>query len=360
MECEHLLNASTIALCIFIFIQQVQHISATAANTKTKAPAVLIFGDSNVDAGNNNAIFTLVKSDHPPYGQNFPHHLATGRFSNGRNPGDMIASLLGIKDYVPAYQGTNLTEYDLLTGVSFASGGAGYDPLTSELVQVLSMDDQIKMFKEYKQKIKAIVGEKIAEEIISKSLYVVVSGATDLANTYFTTPFRRNYDLSSYNQLLVQFASKFYQDLYNLGARRISVTGMPPIGSLPSQRTNAGGIERNTVPLYNQASVMYNADLLKETQRLNKTLPGVSIVFQDLYTPILDMAQRPSAYGFEVTDRGCCGTGIFEITLTCNRYTSEPCKDPSKFLFWDTFHLTEKGYTILISELVARYGLNVG
>lgn len=44
------------------------------------------------------------------------------------------ASQLGIKEYVPAYLGTKLDAHDLLTGVSFASGGGGYDPLTAELV----------------------------------------------------------------------------------------------------------------------------------------------------------------------------------------------------------------------------------
>lgn len=75
------------------------------------------------------------------------------------------------------------------------------------------------------------------------------------------------------------------------------MTSIPPIGSIPSQRTNAGGIERNTVPLYNQAAIMCNSELLKEIQRLNKTLPGASIVLQDLFAPLLDMIQRPSAYG---------------------------------------------------------------
>ncbi|XP_078173680.1 GDSL esterase/lipase EXL3-like [Carex rostrata] len=355
---KQLLKTSTIALCIFLIIQQVQQIGATAANTTRKAPAILVFGDSIVDPGNNNAILTTIKCNFPPYGQNFPRHLATGRFSNGRIPSDILASKLGIKDYVPAYLGTNLTEYDLLTGVSFASGACGYDPLTAKLMQVLTMDDQLKLFKEYKQKIRAIAGEKIAEEIISKSYYLIITGADDLANTYFTTPFRSNYDLSSYIQLVVRFASKFYQDLYNLGARRITVTSIPPIGSIPSQRTLAGGIERNTVPRYNEAATMCNSELLKEIQRLNQTLPGANIVLQDMYTPLLDIIQRPSAYGFEVSNRGCCGTGIFEVTLACNSYTAEPCKDPSKFVFWDTYHLTERAYNILIDKLIAKYGLN--
>lgn len=44
------------------------------------------------------------------------------------------ASELGIKEFVPAYLDPNLQSKDLLTGVSFASGGSGYDPQTPKLV----------------------------------------------------------------------------------------------------------------------------------------------------------------------------------------------------------------------------------
>lgn len=40
---------------------------------------------------------------------------------------------LGIKGVLPAYLDPNLKPEDLLTGVNFASGAAGYDPLTSQL-----------------------------------------------------------------------------------------------------------------------------------------------------------------------------------------------------------------------------------
>lgn len=46
----------------------------------------------------------------------------------------ITAEELGIKSSVPAYFDPNLKREDLLTGVSFASGGSGYDPITPKLV----------------------------------------------------------------------------------------------------------------------------------------------------------------------------------------------------------------------------------
>jgi len=40
---------------------------------------------------------------------------------------------LGIKEYLPAYLDPNLKSSDLVTGVGFASGASGYDPLTPKI-----------------------------------------------------------------------------------------------------------------------------------------------------------------------------------------------------------------------------------
>ena len=52
--------------------------------------ALFVFGDSTVDAGNNNYLATALKSNFPPYGQDFPGHLPTGRFTNGKLATDFI------------------------------------------------------------------------------------------------------------------------------------------------------------------------------------------------------------------------------------------------------------------------------
>lgn len=43
---------------------------------------------------------------------------------------------LGIKELLPAYLDPCLQDEDLPTGVNFASGGAGFDPLTSKLMVI--------------------------------------------------------------------------------------------------------------------------------------------------------------------------------------------------------------------------------
>lgn len=74
---------------------------------------------------------------------------------------------------------------------------------------VIPMKDQIKLFSEYRARLYSIAGPDRGAEIITKALFIVCAGTDDLANTYFTTPFRRNYDVPSYINLLVSSASEF-------------------------------------------------------------------------------------------------------------------------------------------------------
>ncbi|KAK1405511.1 hypothetical protein POM88_005116 [Heracleum sosnowskyi] len=154
------------------------------------------------------------------------------RETNARTPSDMIAAELGIKELVPAYLDPSLQIKDLSTSASFASGGTGYDPQTSKLV-----------------------------------------GANDIANTYFTLKIRSfQYDILSYADLLIASASDSIQEIYKLGARRIGVFGVPPVGCLLFQRTLAGGA-RICVDTYNQAVQMYNSKLSSQLNFLGNSLP---------------------------------------------------------------------------------------
>jgi hypothetical protein len=68
------------------------HGAPAAGTGKSKISAVFVFGDSIVDPGNNNNRLTEARADFPPYGEDFPGGVATGRFSNGKVPGDMLGT----------------------------------------------------------------------------------------------------------------------------------------------------------------------------------------------------------------------------------------------------------------------------
>ncbi|KAK7262983.1 hypothetical protein RJT34_30566 [Clitoria ternatea] len=338
----------TLWCCLIAIIFQIHVSTASLPNNET-VPAVIVFGDSIVDPGNNNYITTIVKCDFPPYGRDFVGgNQPTGRFSNGLVPSDIIAAKFGVKKLLPPYLDPNLQTQDLLTGVSFASGGAGYDPLTAELVSVMSLSDQLEMFKEYIKKINDAVGEYRTATIVSKSIYIICIGSDDIANTYAQTPLRSaQYDIPSYTDLMASEASNFLQELYGLGARRIGVFGLPSIGCVPSQRTIGGGLDRACLDSSNQAATLFNSKLTSQMDALGKRFSDARLVYLDCYTPLLDMIQNPAKYGFEEAERGCCGTGNIEVSILCNPYSISTCTNSSNYIFWDSYHPTEKAYDVL-------------
>lgn len=99
-----------------------------------KVPAIIVFGDSSVDAGNNNFIPTTARCNFLPYGRDFKGGVATGRFSNGKIPTDFVSEGFRIKATIPAYLDTAYNISDFATGVTFASAGSGYDNATSDVL----------------------------------------------------------------------------------------------------------------------------------------------------------------------------------------------------------------------------------
>ncbi|AEE35772.1 GDSL esterase/lipase EXL3 [Arabidopsis thaliana] len=342
-------------ICLLSVLFLTETITAVKLPPKLIIPAVIAFGDSIVDTGMNNNVKTVVKCDFLPYGINFQSGVATGRFCDGRVPADLLAEELGIKSIVPAYLDPNLKSKDLLTGVSFASGGSGYDPITPKLVAVISLEDQLSYFEEYIEKVKNIVGEARKDFIVANSLFLLVAGSDDIANTYYTLRARPEYDVDSYTTLMSDSASEFVTKLYGYGVRRVAVFGAPPIGCVPSQRTLGGGILRDCADNYNEAAKLFNSKLSPKLDSLRKTLPGIKPIYINIYDPLFDIIQNPANYGFEVSNKGCCGTGAIEVAVLCNKITSSVCPDVSTHVFWDSYHPTEKTYKVLVSLLINKF-----
>lgn len=87
------------------------------------------------------------------------------------------------------------------------------------------------------------------------------------------------------------------QSLYDLGARKIAVAGVPPLGCVPMVRTVRGGMTRECVDIYNQASVLLNTELSAQLTTLASDLPGSLILYIDIYDILLDLIMNPTNYG---------------------------------------------------------------
>ncbi|PHU27553.1 GDSL esterase/lipase EXL1 [Capsicum chinense] len=122
---------------------------------------------------------------------------------------------------------------------------------------------------------------------------------------------------------------RIQKDSYGLGACRIGVLGIPPIGGMPSQRTLRGGEERERVDYLNQAAQLFNNKLADDLSSLENKVPNSRLVYVDIYNLPLDVINNPQKYGFKVAENRCCGTGKIEVAELC----TSVCFDDSDYVF---------------------------
>ncbi|KAK7276071.1 hypothetical protein RIF29_17203 [Crotalaria pallida] len=232
-----------------------------------------------MDTGNNNNIFTLVKANHLPYGRDFPGHVLTGRFSNGKLIPDIIASYLNITDTVPPYLDRNLTNEQLLSGVCFASAGSGLDSLTTGITNAISMSNQIEQhFNDYVERLKGIVGENKAKQILGDALVAISAGSNDFIINFYDGHTRSySFTITEYQNLMQDNLIAFVTRLYEIGCRKFAVSGLPPIGCIPFQIEFRHEVA--CVDGQNSDSKDYNQILAKKLLDLQTKLEGSRIVF---------------------------------------------------------------------------------
>ncbi|KAG6495044.1 hypothetical protein ZIOFF_042835 [Zingiber officinale] len=337
-------------------------------------PGVIIFGDSTVDVGNNNNLLTLVKANFPPYGRDFLDHSPTGRFSNGKLAIDLTSAknrcvyaiyhyknlpllfvhgsavdYLGFTSYPPAYLDKEASGDDLLNGANFASASSGFLDSTATLYQ-------LRYYKEYQAKVERIAGKAKAAELFAGSIYVLSTGSSDFLQNYYINPLLRLvYSTDQFSDLLLlQSFTKFVQNLYSLGARRIGVTSLPPVGCLPASITLFGGLGRGCVGRLNDDAVAFNRKLNAAAEALKRSHQGLKLVVLDIYNPFLNIVHNPEDNGFVQVRKACCGTGTLETSLLCNAASLGTCSNATEYMFWDSFHLTEAANVILADALLLQ------
>ncbi|XP_062198544.1 GDSL esterase/lipase At2g04570-like [Phragmites australis] len=337
-------------LIFFSLVHFLLHGGGSAAG---KVPAIIVFGDSSVDTGNNNFIPTIARSNFWPYGRDYTDGLPTGRFSNGRLATDFISEAFGLPPSIPAYLDTSCTIDQLASGVSFASAATGLDNATAGILSVITLSEQLAYFKEYIDRLKIAKGEVAAKEIIGEALYIWSIGTNDFIENYYNLPERRlQYTVGEYEVYLLGLAESAIRRVHSLGGRKMDFTGLTPMGCLPAERLGNRVKPGECNEQYNAVSRTFNAKLQGLVAKLNGELPGLQLVFADTYQLLAAVVNKPADYGFDNAVQGCCGTGLFEAGYFCSLSTSFLCRNANKYVFFDAIHPTEKLYKLLADTVI--------
>ncbi|KAA8538948.1 hypothetical protein F0562_025640 [Nyssa sinensis] len=351
---------------------------------QAEARAFFVFGDSLVDCGNNNYLATSARADSPPYGIDYPTRRPTGRFSNGFNIPDIISENLGLERTLP-YLSPELTGPRLLAGANFASAGIGILNDTGiQFVNIIRMVGQFLLFQQYQQRVSGLIGAGQAEQLVNKALVLITLGGNDFVNNYYLVPFSarsRQFSLPDYVRYLISEYQKilmviiflsfilFYflfgycfhfsiytcvcvtlQRLYELGARRVIVTGTGPLGCAPAELAQRSRNGECAVEL-NQASSLFNPQLAQMIKGLNSKIGSDVFIAAVTMKMQFDYITNPQRYGFVTSKIACCGQGPYNGLGLCT-VVSNLCPDRDLYAFWDAFHPSEKANRLIVQQIM--------
>ncbi|CAH8363474.1 unnamed protein product [Eruca vesicaria subsp. sativa] len=331
-----------------------------ATGTPASVPGVYVFGDSLVDAGNNNYLaISLSRANYPHNGVDFPGSISTGRFCNGKNAADTIAEKFGLP-LPPPYLSLKgpFREKErkaaALSGVNFASGGAGiFNGSDQQLRQSIPLSYQVNNWLAIHKEITSQLEPSRAQIHLSKSLFFVVIGSNDIFDYFGSFKLRQKTNPQQYTQSMAEKLREQLKRLHDTGARRLLILGVATIGCTPGLRAENPMHECDEEA--NSWASLYNEALVKMLQQLKEEL-GSSMTYSyfDNFKSVHDIVSNSTRYGFADVTSACCGSGELNAELPCFP-VSNLCSDRTKYLFWDLYgHPTEAAARTIIDLMLSE------
>ncbi|KAL6313058.1 hypothetical protein AAG906_025803 [Vitis piasezkii] len=308
---------------------------------QAEARAFFVFGDSLVDSGNNDYLFTTARADSPPYGIDYPTGRPTGRFSNGLNIPDILSEQIGSEPTLP-YLSPELTGERLLVGANFASAGIGILNDTGiQFLNIIRIWKQLKYFRQYQQRVSDLIGVEQTQRLVNQALVLITLGGNDFVNNYYLVPYSarsRQFSLPDYVRYLISEYRKVLIRLFELGARRVLVTATGPLGCVPAElalrsRTGECAIELQ------RAAGLFNPSFFK------------LFIAANAFGMHMDFISNPQAYGFVTSKVACCGQGPYNGLGLCT-VASSLCPNRNLYAFWDAFHPSERANRIIVQRIL--------
>jgi phospholipase/lecithinase/hemolysin len=64
---------------------------------------------------------------------------------------------------------------------------------------------------------------------------------------------------------------------------------------------------------------------------------------------VLNIAKTSLCIGFKEVAKGCCGSTVLDAAIFIKYHHA--CPNAQDYIFWDSFHPTEKAYNIVVDKL---------
>ncbi|KAG8385376.1 hypothetical protein BUALT_Bualt03G0036600 [Buddleja alternifolia] len=331
--------ARWLLLIILFVVMVMEPQTVLVVQGQQQVPCLFVMGDSYSDNGNNNALFTLAKSNYPPYGIDFPQG-PTGRFCNGRLVPDFLAQFLGFEKPVPPFATARGSE--ILKGVNYASAIAGILDETGKIVgDRISLNRQLQNHQITISRLALLLrnSSTTVNDYLRKCLYTVNMGTNDYIANYFLPPLSPRTVLQTPDQFsvfLIQKYSHQLRTLYNSGARKIVVFGLGLLGCLPQELSTFPTNGSSCVDFVNNAVELFNNRLKPLVNDMNTNLPGA----QFIYINVTSISSGDlTSIGIRVVNAPCCV--VLPIVGICAPGKLVPCSNRNEYVFWDNIHPTE-------------------
>ncbi|KAG5021623.1 hypothetical protein AAZX31_07G042400 [Glycine max] len=340
------LSSSMFLLVLFIALVSHTHGSKIDHHRSNKHVALFIFGDSFLDAGNNNYInaTTLGQANFWPYGETY-FKFPTGRFSDGRLISDFIAEYANLPLVPPYLQPGNSNYYG---GVNFASSGAGALVETFE-GSVIPFKTQARNYKKVAALLRHKLGSSETKSLLSSAVYMFSIGSNDYLSPFLThSDVLNSYSHSEYVGMVVGNLTSIIKEIYKRGARKFVFMTLPPLGCLPGTRIIQLEGKGKCLQELSALASLHNGVLKVVLLQLDKQLKGFKFALYDFSADLTLMVNHPLKYGLKEGKSACCGSGPFRGVYSCGGKRGEKqfelCDKPNEYLFWDSYHLTESAY----------------
>ncbi|NP_001307425.1 GDSL esterase/lipase At5g33370 [Zea mays] len=245
----------------------------------------------------------------------------------------------------------------MLVGANFASAGVGILNDTGiQFANIIHISKQLRYFEQYQRRLAALIGPEAASRVVRGALVLITLGGNDFVNNYYLVPYSarsREFSLPDYVTYLLSEYAQVLDRLYDLGARRVLVQGVGPIGCVPAELA-LHSLDGTCDAELQRAAEMYNPRLMALLEELNARHGGGDPVFVGVNMQRIhnDFIDDPKAYGFQTATDACCGQGRFNGMGLCTMVSSL-CADRDTYVFWDAFHPTERANRLIVQQFMS-------